>query len=167
MIRDYIIPRPPSLELYAVHRFVAQLCDGAPYLFVDRGDHVVIRTSRALCDRYRDIAIPASGAVVAFSLRSAVSKRHKGKNAYARLGDWRARHEWLHQRSDKNGFRILALHTTDGSVKVEGRTGKTFSIDQTEFTGVLKVSDPALFAQGLARGIGRVGKPYGMGLLAI
>lgn len=167
MIRDYIIPRPPRLGLYAVHRFVAQLCDGVPYLFVDRGDHVVIRTTRALCDRYQDIAIPASGAVIAFSLRAAVSTRRQGKNAYARLGDWRARHEWLHQRSDKNGFTILALHTTDGSVKVEGRTGKIFSIDQTEFTGVLKVSDPALFAHGLTHGIGRVGKPYGMGLLAI
>jgi len=167
MIRDYIIPRPTSLGLYAVHRFVAQLCDGTPYLFVDRGDHVVIRTTRALCDQFREIAIPSHGSVMAFSLRSAVSKRHRGKNTYARLGDWRARHDWLHQRSEKNGFTVLALHTTDGSVKVEGRTNKTFSMDRTDFTGVLKVCDSALFAHALTRGIGRVGKPYGMGLLVI
>lgn len=166
-LRDYIVPKPPSLALYAVHRFVAQLCEGERYLFVDRGDHVVIRCRRELSPRYRELAIPADGDVIAFSLRSAVSKRHKGKNAYALRGDWRARHEWLHKRAEANGFTVLALHVTDGSLKVDGQERKAFSMDQTDFTGVLKVIDQAKFVQCLTHGIGRVGKPYGMGMLVI
>lgn len=167
MIRDYRISKPLGLGLYAVHRFVAELCGEDPFLFVDRGDYVEIRTRRELSSQFREIVIPTNGDVIAFSLRSAVSKRHKGKNTYARLGDWRARHEWLQKRSEKNGFTILALHATDGSVKVEGQGAKTFSMDRTDFTGVLKVCDQALFAHCLIHGIGRVGKPYGMGMLVI
>ena len=167
MIRDYIIPKPENLGVYAVHRFVAQLCADQPYLFVDRGDHVVIRVNKALCDRVSEVRVPAVGEVVAFTLRSAVSKRQKGKNVYAPLGDWRARHEWLHKRAEKNGFNVLALHVTSKSVKVEREEGQFFHMDSTDFTGVLKVSDEQLFATCLSRGIGRVGKPYGMGMLII
>ena len=167
MIRDYRIPKPPSLGLYAVHRFVAELCGEDPYLFVDRGDYVEIRNRRELSPLFRELVIPTNGDVIAFSLRSAVSKRHKGKNTYARRGDWRARHEWLHKRSERNGFEVLALHVTDGTVKVEGANGKAFSMDRTDFTGVLKVCDQSLFTQCLVHGIGRVGKPYGMGMLVI
>jgi|688.fasta_scaffold388161_2 hypothetical protein len=167
MICDYTIPKPESLGLYAVHRFVAQLCDGVPYLFVDRGDRVVIRTTKFLCDRVTEVSVPSLGDVIAFSLRSAVSKRVKGKNAYAPLSDWRARHQWLEKRSEKNGFALLALHTTSKSVKVEREEGQFFQMDSTDFTGVLKVTDEPLFAACLTRGIGRVGKPYGMGMLVI
>ena len=167
MICDYTIPKPESLGLYAVHRFVAQLCDGVPYLFVDRGDRVVIRTTKFLCDRVTEVSVPSLGDVIAFSLRSAVSKRVKGKNAYAPLSDWRARHQWLEKRSEKNGFALLALHTTSKSVKVEREEGQFFQMDSTDFTGVLKVTDEQLFAACLTRGIGRVGKPYGMGMLVI
>ena len=167
MIRDYTIPKPDSLGVYAVHRFVAQLCDGVPYLFVDRGDRVVIRTAKPLCDRVSDVSVPSVGEVIAFSLRSAVSKRQKGKNVYAPLGDWRARHQWLEKRSEKNGFAILALHVTSKSLKVEREEGQFFQMDSTDFTGVLKVTDEQLFATCLTHGIGRVGKPYGMGMLVI
>jgi hypothetical protein len=167
MICDYTIPKPESLGLYAVHRFVAQLCDGVPYLFLDRGDRVVIRTTKYLCDRVSEVAVPSLGDVIAFSLRSAVSKRVKGKNAYAAIGDWRARHQWLEKRSEKNGFALLALHATSKSVKVEREEGQFFQMDSTDFTGVLKVTDDQLFAACLTRGIGRVGKPYGMGMLLI
>lgn len=167
VIHDYTIPKPASVGLYAAHRFVAELCGGEPYLFVDRGDHVVVRTKRKICDRASTVAAPVAEEVLAFSLRAAVSKRVKGRNCYAKHGDWRARHEWLAKRSEANGFAVLALHVTSKSVKVESRDGRAFLMDQSDFTGVLKVCDSARFAECLARGIGRVGKPYGMGMLVL
>jgi hypothetical protein len=167
VIRDYTIRKPPSVELYAVHRFVAELCGGDPYLYVDRGDHVVVRTPREICERVSAVPAPDTGEVVAFTLRAAVSKRVRGRNQYAALGDWRARHEWLNKRSEANGFSVLALHVTSRSVRVEGRDGRSFYMDQSDFTGVLKVRDRQMFSACLARGIGRVGKPYGMGMLVI
>jgi hypothetical protein len=167
MIRDYLIPKPLSLAPYEVHRFVAQLCDGVPYLFVSKGDHVLVRTAKPLCDRFRELVMPKNGDVIAFSLRSAVSKRVNGKDVYARPGDWRARHEWLAKRSEQHGFMIRALHVTSDSVRIAGRNSKIFHMDQSDFTGVLTVTDGARIAECLTRGIGRVGKAYGMGMLVI
>lgn len=167
MIYDYRIQKPDTLSGYSVHRFVAELCDGERYLFVDRGDCVVIRTEKVLSEHKTEVKSPSLGEVLAFTLRASVSKRIGGKDRYARLGNWRARHEWLQGRSQKNGFDLLALHVTDQKLQIEGKDGKRFYVDQSDFTGVLKVRDAGIFETCLRRGIGRVGKPYGMGMLVI
>jgi hypothetical protein len=47
------------------------------------------------------------------------------------------------------------------------KTNRKFWIDATDFTGILKVTDHAQFEQTLSKGIGRVGKAFGMGMLNI
>ena len=42
-----------------------------------------------------------------------------------------------------------------------------FTIDQTDFTGVLKVLDLDLFTEALQKGVGSTGKAFGMGMLCL
>jgi hypothetical protein len=54
-----------------------------------------------------------------------------------------------------------------GRETVADGQGRQFWIDASRFTGVLKVTDSEAFALALAKGIGRVGKAFGMGMLVI
>ena len=44
MLLDHIIPKPPSLRGYDLHRLVQGLTDGASPLFVDMGENLIVRT---------------------------------------------------------------------------------------------------------------------------
>ena len=47
------------------------------------------------------------------------------------------------------------------------RDGRRFTVDATEFTGLLRVTEPEAFARCLVNGIGRVGKAFGLNLLIV
>ena len=47
---DHTISKPAQTAGYPVHRMVAALVDGAPALFADNGDHIVIRTAKPITD---------------------------------------------------------------------------------------------------------------------
>ena len=96
-----------------------------------------------------------------------MATRRGGRNIYPEVGDWRARREWLEAHGLRHGFEVMAVHVTDDREKVTASGGRTFWIDASRFTGVLKVTDAAKFSGALATGIGRVGKAFGMGMLVI
>ena len=164
---DHKISKPSSIRGYSIHRMVAELCDGVPYQFVDRGDHLIIRTEKRITDSAANLREVISGEVLAFELRASVAIRRGGKNLYPEIGDWRARRQWLEERSERHGFILLAVHVTDERLEVRTTNERKFWIDSTDFTGVLKVTQVDAFSKTLQSGIGRVGKAFGMGMLII
>ena len=166
-MRDHIITKPLTLQAYAMHRMVAELCSGSTYQFVDRGDYFVVRTSKEITSSGKALVLPLSGAVIAFELRASVAARHKNTNLYPDTNDWRFRRAWLEKYGARYGFDILALNVTSKHLKIKNKDERTFSIDSTDFTGVLKVTDANQFKDALHKGIGRVGKAFGMGMLVV
>jgi hypothetical protein len=170
-IQDHRIPKPGSLRNYQIHRIVAELCKETPYLFLDRGDHLIVRTETPLTTHGVDLRIPDQDEVIGFELKASVAFRSGGKNVYPALGDWRKRREWLERQGSRLGFEVLAVHVSSHPMEVlprKIRPGKDFfSIDCTEFKGVLKVNNQTDFQRALERGVGRVGRAFGMGMLIL
>lgn len=163
---DHTIPKPARTTGYALHRMVAALVEGKPALFADHGDHIVVRTDTPITGQGRCITAPSTGDVIGFELKASVASRRGGRNIYPELHDWRVRREWLEAEGRRHGFEVLAVHVNGDRQRVSA-SGRTFSIDATGFTGVLKVTDPGKFSLALTTGIGRVGKAFGMGMLVI
>jgi hypothetical protein len=164
---DHIIPKPDRISGYSSHRMVADLLDGAPGLFVDNGDHIVIRTDKPITPNGKRVINPELGAIIGFELRACAVQRKGGKNIYPEIGDWRFRRSWLEAEGLKNGFEIIALHVSGDRQNINSKNNRKFWIDSTLFTGILKVVDDGKFNLALVKGIGRVGKAFGMGLLVI
>jgi CRISPR-associated protein Cas6/Cse3/CasE subtype I-E len=153
---DYTITKPPSLDGYPVHRMVAGLVADAPSQHVDAGQTLTIRT---------DAPMP-SGHIVGFSLRACVSVKNKGRHRYFPTSDWRSRHAWLARKGLQHGFEVITVHCTAKHFVVEKRP-TTFTIDDTQFTGVLKVIDQEKFSAALRSGIGNTARAFGFGMLVI
>lgn len=153
---DYTITKPPTMDGYATHRLVAGLLDGAPAQHVDEGAKLTIRT---------DAPMP-SGHILGFSLRACVSVKNKGHHRYFPTSDWRSRRAWLDRKGLQHGFEIITVHCSAKHFVVEKRPG-TFTIDDTQFTGVLKVVDQEKFTAALASGIGNTARAFGFGMLVI
>ena len=153
---DYIVPKPTNLDSYATHRLVAGLVEGAAALHTDDGNQVRIRT---------DAVLPTEN-IFGFTLRACVSYKNKGRHRYFPTNDWRARHAWLERKGIQHGFEIITVHASAKQFLVEKPSGK-FTIDDTQFTGVLKVIDQDKFAAALKSGIGNTARSYGFGMLVI
>ena len=167
MIVDYVLPKPPSAGGYALHRIVEGLTSGARPLFADMGDRLLVRSVAPISGMnaapVRELAV---GEMAAFQLRACVSKKTKGKRSYYPTHDWPARHDWLRRQGERHGFEVLTVHCTADFAKVE-KTGRRFTVDKTDFTGVLKVTDVEKFRAAVRDGIGACGKAFGFGMLLI
>ena len=97
---DHTIPKPALIKGYSLHRMVAELVAGAPALFCDNGDHILIRTDKPITDAPRSVKTPAAGEVIAFHLKACVADRKSGRNIYPELNDWRVRREWLEAQGE-------------------------------------------------------------------
>ena len=153
---DHIVSKPSAIDGYATHRLVAGLTQGAPAQHVDMGDHIRIRS---------DAPLP-QGQIVGFSLRACVSYKNKGRHRYYPTNDWRSRHAWLERKGVQHGFEVITVHASAKPFKVE-KNGASFTIDDTQFTGVLKVVDASKFAAALATGVGNTARAFGFGMLLI
>ena len=164
---DYRITKPSTLRGYPLHRMVAGLTGGMSFLFSDEGHSLLVRSDAEVAQKSaKPVKTLTAGELTAFELRACVSKKKKGKHIYFPLKDWRARHEWLQRQGEKNGFEVLTVHSTSDIAPIDdGR--RSFKIDQTDFTGILKVIDQELFANGMVKGIGSTAKTFGFGMLVI
>lgn len=152
MMADTLIAKPESLTGHALHRVAAGLAPGA--LHRDEGDHVRIRAA-------------LSADLRAFTLRASVCVRVRGRNVYPHSSDWQARHDWLEREAERNGFAILTQHCSSGRQRIRDGRGRNFVIDASDFVGVLKITDADKFAVALTRGIGRIGRAWGLGMLCV
>ena len=126
-----------------------------------RGQQLRIRPEEAKPPHY-DI-----GKLLAFTTTACVSFSSGHKHKYLPLADWRGRRAWLDKQGMKHGFEIVGVHITPGMQEVQTHDGRRFKLDATEFTGLLKVNEPAAFALCLSKGIGKVGKAFGLNLLIV
>lgn len=165
-MNEYVLAKPPSTGGYSLHRIVAGLTDGAPALFADRGDHLVVRTSKHIGADQRPVREVKTGEVIAFELRASCGTKNKGRHSYWPVADWKSRHGWLDRQGERHGFSVITVHCTAGMQLIE-KTGRKFTIDKTDFVGVLKVTDSEKFSNAMAAGIGGKGKAFGFGMIQI
>ena len=166
MLREYEIKKPANLRGYPLHRMVAELTKNEPSLFSDEGATMLVRTEATIDLEPKALKQISLGQLTAFELRACVSKKRKGKHIYPPSDDWRVRHEWLKNKANSNGFEILTLHSSSKMVRIQDQA-RSFKVDQTDFTGILKVTDEAQFRIALAKGIGSTAKTFGFGMLVI
>lgn len=166
MLLDHTIPKPISVKAYENHRLVEGLTDGQRPLFVDMGDHLIVRAAQQLTDRARPVPDVTEGEVRAFELRASCGVKCRGRHHYFPLDDWRLRHAWLKQRSEANGFEVLTVNVTARRMKI-AKGSKTFWMDSSDFTGILRVTDTEAFRKVLAEGFPGPGRAFGHGLLII
>jgi hypothetical protein len=165
-VLDHIIPKPARIAGYTLHQLIEAATDGGRPLFVDRGDHLVVRTDNPITPRPVPTRQVSKGDVIAFELRACVAKKVKGKAIYFPLGDWRSRHAWLERKATTCGFEVLALRSTSSMAKI-AKADRTFAVDQTDFMGVLRVTHVAQFEIAMAKGVGSTARAFGFGMLTI
>lgn len=163
---DFVISKPPTVRGYALHRIAAGLVGEEKVLFADCGDHILLRTDKALDAEQRVMRSINTGDIIGFELRACVGKKVKGKHHYFHTSDWRSRHEWLAQQGEQHGFTLITVHCTAEMLAVNAGERK-FTVDQTDFVGVLKVTDVERFKQAVSTGIGSKAKAFGFGMLVI
>jgi len=167
MLLDHIIPKPPSLKAYDLHRLVQGLTDGASPLFADMGENLIVRTDKSITDNGTPPRVTADGDIVGFELRACVSRKRKGRHVYYPTTDWRSRHAWLHKQGECHGFEPLTINCISKQAKIDNGKGRSFTVDQTDFVGILRVTDHAKFEKAIANGVGSTGKTFGFGMLVI
>jgi hypothetical protein len=167
MLLDHVIPKPPSLSCYDLHRLVQGLTDGASPLFADLGDNLIIRTEKPITDKGTPPRATANGDIVGFELRSCVSRKIKGRHVYYPTTDWRSRHAWLRTQGQRLGFEPLTISCNSTKAKIDDGKGREFTVDQTDFVGVLRVTDYTNFQKAVASGVGSTAKTFGFGMLVI
>jgi hypothetical protein len=158
---DVLIDKPPRLRGYALHRIVEQYLGGKPGLWADEGTQLRIRPRDAVPPSYE------LGKLLAFTTTACVAFRDGRSHKYLPLADWRGRRDWFHKQAVRHGFEVVGLHVSGGMQQVETHDGRKFSVDATEFTGLLRVVDPSAFGQCLVNGVGRVGKAFGLNMLIV
>ena len=166
MRQDYVLPKPPSATGYSLHRTTAGLVSGEKALFRDCGDRLLIRSAAAIGNEATPVESPQTDDVRVFQLRASVSKKTQGRRSYFPVADWHSRHAWLARQGERLGFELLTVNCTAKFFKVE-KTGKSFTVDHTDFAGALKVTDAEKFAMALKNGVGGTSRAFGFGLLII
>lgn len=167
MLREYALPKPAATRGYALHRMVMGLTQGAPALFADAGDRLLLRTAADIGFEGRTIPEVAVGEMRAFELRACVSKKCKGRHIYPKPGNWQFRHDWLRRQGERLGFEVKTVHCSGDLVALDNGRGRRFSVDSTDFTGVLQVTDAGLFRAALESGVGSTSRTFGFGFLII
>ena len=163
---EYQINKPAKIRGYALHQMVMGLTRGKPALFADEGQTLILRTEASIDAPASPIEAPDEGDITAFELRACVSKKRKGKHIYFDSRDWSARHRWLNVKAARYGFDVLTVQSSATRRKINDDK-RCFWVDQTDFIGVLKVTNKTLFEEALTHGIGSTAKTFGFGLLVI
>lgn len=166
-MKEFSIKKPTSLSGYPIHRMVAALTHGAPHLWRDNGDTLTIRTAAALDAEGAALPEVPVGELRLFSLRASVASKVRGRHIYPPRGDHAARQAWLGKQGLRHGFEVVAVHCTSDIARVSDPSGRNFTLDATDFTGVLKVTDADAFQAALRAGVGSTGKAFGFSLLSI
>jgi hypothetical protein len=164
---DHVIPKPPSLRGYELHRLVQGLTDGESPLFADMGDNLIVRTEKPITDIGTPPRTFVAGDIIGFELRACVSKKIKGRHVYFPTKDWRSRHAWLQRQGERCGFEPLTISCHASQAKIDNGKDRVFTVDQTDFVGVLRVTDSDQFEIALAKGVGSTAKTFGAGMLVI
>ena len=158
---DILIDKPARVRGYALHRLVEQHQQGVPALWADEGPRVRIRP------RNQDSPSFELGKIIGFTVTACVAFSSGNKHKYLPTDDWRGRRQWLEQRGAKCGFEVVGVHVSGAMQPIETHDGRRFTVDATEFTGLLKVTDLVAFQHCYLNGISKVGKAFGLNMIVI
>lgn len=164
---DHTISKPLSVGVSELNRIVQELCFGSAYQFVDRGDYFVVRTTKNISTNGRPVKYPEEGAELIFFLRASVTGKRRKTNMYPASANWRWRVKWLQQQGHRLGFKVIDVYVKSRHMKVQDRSGRDFSVDCSDFTGLLKVTSKSKFEDVMQNGVSRFGKAFGLGMLII
>jgi len=156
---DVLIDKPAKMRGYELHRLVEQYQQGKPALWVDEGSQVRIRPRDAMPPTY------GAGKLLGFMTTACVA--YGNQHRYLPLADWRGRRSWLEEQGVKHGFELVGVHVTASMKTVETHDGRAFTIDASQFSGLLRVTDSKAFSACLINGVGKVGKAFGLNLLVV
>lgn len=158
---DILIDKPARVKGYALHRLVEQHQQGKPALWADEGNQVRMRP--------RDGSPPQFeiGKIIGFTTKACVAYSSGNRHIYLPTNDWRGRRKWIEERAAKFGFELVGVHVSGGMEEVETHDRRRFTIDATEFTGLLKVLDVDAFTRCYMSGLGKVGKSFGLNMIVI
>jgi hypothetical protein len=158
---DILIDKPARVKGYALHRLVEQYKQGKPALWADEGKQVRIRL--------RDGPTPnfETGKILGFTVKACVAYSSGNRHVYLPIDDWRGRKKWLETRAAKCGFELVGVHVSGAMEAVQTHDGRNFTIDATEFTGLLKILDIDAFTHCYMSGLGKVGKSFGLNMIVI
>jgi CRISPR-associated protein Cas6/Cse3/CasE subtype I-E len=146
---------------------VMDLTKGVPAIFADEGKTLVVRTEYEIDAPSTPVKRFNDGDLTAFELCACVSKKRKGKHIYLPIADWRSRRAWLAAQGEKHGFELLTHHSTSKMVEISDGQERVFRVDQTDFTGILKVTDTKQFHSALTTGVGSTARTFGFGMLIV
>jgi hypothetical protein len=166
MIHEYAIPKNPEITGYKVHQIVEAITQGKSPLFVDAGDKVIIRTTEELTAEPQQPRLWNEGSVMSFQLRACVARRRKGKHIYLPRNDIDGRKTWLKEKAAAAGFEIVSVFVIPNDMKI-AKKPQHFTVDATEFVGILRVVNANAFSAALVKGIGNTGRAFGLGMLVI
>lgn len=158
---DILIDKPARVRGYALHRLVEQHQNGVSALWADEGQQVRIRP------RNQDAPSFEVGKIIGFTVKACVAFSSGNKHKYLPTDDWRGRRQWLEKRATKCGFEVVGVHVSGGMQPIETHDGRRFTVDATEFTGLLKVTDLTAFQNCYLNGISKVGKAFGLNMIVI
>lgn len=158
---DILIDKPARVRGYALHRLVEQHQQGVSALWADEGSQVRIRP------RNQEAPAFEVGKIIAFTVKACVAFSSGKKHKYLPTEDWRGRRQWLDKRAAKCGFELVCVHVSGGIQPIETHDGRKFTVDATEFTGLLKVTDLSAFQHCYLNGISKVGKAFGLNMIVI
>lgn len=166
-MKEFTVKKPRSVNGYPIHRAVAALAQGAPHVWRDNGDTLTIRTATEL--DAEGVALPQVqlGELRLFNLRACVSSKVRGRHIYPPRGDHVARQAWLVKQGLLHGFEVVTVHCSSAAARVVDHTGRNFTLDATDFTGVLKITNTSTFENALCTGVGSTGRAFGFSLLSI
>jgi CRISPR system Cascade subunit CasE len=163
----YVLSKREAVDLtnlweIETRRFEPKLSTGERLSFVLRANPVVVRKisdDPEIKTRRRDDVVA-----------DLKKKRYPDKTRRPPLGDMvcEAGSEWLSARAGRNGFALESLGV-DGYYQHRWyKPGKDapVTLSTLEFTGTLRIEDPALFTEKLFQGIGPA-KAFGCGLLLV
>lgn len=170
MLYDYSIPKPDRMNPYEVHRLVEGLFepDTTRNLFRDLGDSVLVRSSLKEVggkagSLIKDLEI---GEIAFVELRASCFVTGGKKKYFLKQGDWKSRHAWLEKKGLNNGFETLTVTCQSKLLKIP-KPAAEFTLDCTDFTACVKVTDIEKFTATLQNGIGSKGRAFGFGMLVL
>ncbi|MEY4351706.1 MAG: hypothetical protein RL078_1785 [Bacteroidota bacterium] len=158
---DIFIEKPLKVRGYDLHRLVEQHQQGVKALWVDEGRHVRIRPRNA------EVPQMPFEKILGFTVKACVAYSSGNKHKYLPTSDWRGRRRWLEERSKKCGFEIIGVHVSGGMQVIDKQDGTRFTVDSTEFTGLLKITNLDAFQHCYLNGISKVGKAFGLNMIII
>jgi CRISPR-associated protein Cas6/Cse3/CasE subtype I-E len=158
-------------DSYKVHQMVKKLFpDGREQFRID-GNHVIAKTvtlPKNNCEGKLQITEDciSIGSIRKFQIRGVAAKRDSKTQKMIPLIESTDASNWIHERSDINGFKITKMSVImEGPVFIQ-KKGYTMTFNSVNYEGELKVTDTKLFEKLLKTGLGK-GKSFGFGMMDI